>query len=319
MTTSWTYSAPIGLYKNHYISNKLLYEAVEEMKLMPFTAPVPDFGKGKGESVTLMHIKHMDEPASAELSEDTRIPIDTVEMGERKITLVEMGRGVEYTHLFELLSKFDIKNEIQKALKYQMVSCLDTAAAAAFKHTDVKVIFIPTSLTGGTWDLDGTPTAAATCNMTFDHCGVISDYMQGDLHIPPYESDNYVGIFSRKPLRGLKQDPLWQQVHMYLKKGELFFKGEQGMAESIRFVEVNREKALSNKIGTGNITGEGIIFGSEGVARVEAEAPHLRLDPNFQGDFGRTQAAAWYGVIKMATIWDTADDMQAKIVRWASA
>ncbi len=319
MATTWTFDAPSGIYKNHYISNKLLHVAVEEMKMVPFTSPINDFGKGKGESVTLMHIKHVDEPTTAELSETTRIPIDTVEMGSRQITLVEMGRGIEHSHLFELLSKFDIVNEIQKALKLQMERVMDTAAAAAFKHTDVKVIFIPTSLTGGTWDTDGTPSTAAANNLSFDHMGVISDYMVGDLHVPFYESDNYVGCFARKALRGLKGDPLWQAVHMYLKKGELFFKGEVGMAENIRCVQVNRENALSNSIGTGSITGEGVVFGDEGVARVEAEAPHLRLDPNYQGDFGRTKAVAWYGVIKFAPFWATATDGEAKIIRIASS
>lgn len=317
--TTWRFSAQDGVYKSHYISNKLLHVAAEKMKLVPFTSPVSDFGKGKGETVTLMHVKHLTEPTTAELSETTRIPIDQIQMGQRQITLVEMGRGVEYTNLFEQLSKFDMRNEIQKALTYQMERCMDTAAAAAFKHTDVKIIFIPTSLTGGTWDTDGTASTSATHNLTFDHMGVISDYMAGDLHIPPYESDNYVGCFSRKPLRGLKTDPLWQMVHMYLRKGDLFFKGEVGMAERIRCVEVNRENALSNSIGTGNITGEGIVFGDEGVARVEAEAPHLRADPNYQSDFGRTKAVAWYGIIKFGAFWNTANDGEAKIVRISSS
>lgn len=313
--TTWTFSAPDGVYKSHYITQKLLHVAVEEMKMVPFTTSVDDFGKGKGETVTLMHIKHIAEPASAELNESTRIPIDRIEMGQRQITLVEMGRGIEYTNLFEQLSKFDMKNEIQKALTLQMERCMDTAAAASFKHTDVKVIFIPTSLTGGTWDTDGTPSVAASHNLTFDHFGVISDYMAGDLHIPFYKGDNYVGCFARKALRGLKSDPLWQQVHMYLRKGELFFKGENGMAENIRCVQINRENALSNSIGTGSITGQGVIFGDEAVARVEAEAPHLRADPNYQSDFGRTKAVAWYGIVKFAPFWATANDGEAKIVR----
>lgn len=316
---TWTFDAPTGVYKSHYISNKLLHVAVEEMKMVPFTTPVDDFGKGKGETVTLMHIKHVAEPTSAELSETTRIPIDKVQMGTRAITLVEMGRGIEFSHLFRVLSRFDIKNEIQKELSLQMERCMDSASAAAFKHTDVKVIFIPTSLTGGTWDTDGTPSTSASHNLTFDHMGVISDYMAGDLHVPFYQGDNYVGCFARKPLRGLKQDPLWQAVHLYLRKGELFFKGEVGMAENIRCVQVNRENALSNSIGTGSVTGQGVVFGSEAVARVEAEAPHLRLSPDYQSDFGRTQAVAWYGIIKFGSFWNTATDGEAKIVRIGSS
>ena len=52
----------------------------------------------------------------------------------------------------------------------------------------------------------------------------------------------------------------------------------------------------------------------EAIARIEVETPHLRLDPNFQSDFGRTQAAAWYGILAFGSVWNVADDGKAKIV-----
>lgn len=317
--TTWSYDAPTGTFKNHWLSSKLLHVAVEKMKFVPMTEPIKGFGKRMGETVTIPHIKRLSEPTSAQLSEDTKIPIDKLEFGTRSLTLVEWGRGVEYTHLLELLSKYDIRNEVQRALVDQMEASMDTAAAGAFTGTDVKVVFIPTSLTSGQFDTDGTPSTSATHNLTFDHMGVISDYMAGDLHVPFYEADNYVGMFARKALRGLKQDPLWQNINMYLRKGEMFFKGEVGMAENIRCIQVNRENALSNSIGTNNILGQSVVFGAEAVARIEAEAPHLRLDPNYQSDFGRTAAAAWYGVVQFGSFWNTANDGEAKIVRIDSA
>ena len=85
-----------------------------------------------------------------------------------------------------------------------MTGSIDTAAAAAFKTTDVKICFIPTSLTGGTFDTDGTPNTTATANITFDHMGVLADYLAGDIHCPPYEGDDFICLSTRKTLRGLK-------------------------------------------------------------------------------------------------------------------
>lgn len=315
---TWQFDATDGVYKSHTMSDKMLHVSVEQMKFVPFTEPVNSFGKKKGETITLMHLKRLAQPSSAQLAEGTKIPIDKIVMGSRALTLVEWGRGVEYSNLYEQFSEFDMKNELQRALIDQMDGSMDTAAAAAFMSTDAKICFVPTSLTGGTFDTDGTPSVQATVNLTFDHMGIISDYMVGDLHVPPYEGDRFVGLFARKALRGLKQDRLWQQVHMYLQKGDLFFKSETGMAENIRCVEVSRENALSNGIGAGSCLGEGVVFGREGVARAEAETPELRADPNYQGDFGRTKAMAWYGIVVFGTKWDTANDGEAKIVKICS-
>jgi hypothetical protein len=88
-----------------------------------------------------------------------------------------------------------------------------------------------------------------------------------------------------------------------------------GQTERIRWVECNRALAFSNVAGTSSVMGEGVVFGDEAVVRIEAETPHLRLDPNFQSDFGRTQAAAWYGVLGLGSMWNVADDGKAKIIR----
>ena len=120
-------------------------------------------------------------------------------------------------------------------------------------------------------------------------------------------------------MRGLKQDNLWQSVALYLRQGDLFYRGEVGMTENIRWVECHREGAVSNTAGTSTVLGNAFVFGDEAVARVEAEAPHLRADPNYQSDFGRVHAAAWYGKLQFGSFWTTATDGQAKIIRITSA
>jgi N4-gp56 family major capsid protein len=263
-----------------------------------------------------MHIERLPNSPSSRLEEFTRIPIRKLAWGNRYIKVVEFGEGVEYTNLMELLAEFKPSNSLQKALRTQMEEALDSEAARAFQDPSaVMIVFTPTSLTGGTWSTNGTPGAPATSGLTFDHCTLIVDYMRDTIHCPPYEGDNYVGITCNKNMRALKQDRYWQEWHKYLSKGDFVFKGEMGQTERIRWVECNRALAFSNVAGTSSVMGEGVVFGDEGVVRIEAETPHLRLDPNFQSDFGRTQAAAWYGVLGLGSVWNVADDGKAKIIR----
>jgi N4-gp56 family major capsid protein len=307
------------VYKDHAISGQLLMVAARQWKFVPFTSKQNSFGKKKGESLTLVYYKPLSDPTTAVLSEDIRIPIDQLAMSTTSITIQEWGRGVEITDLSQQLSVFDPMEAAQKALKDQMQQAMDVAAANEFQSTDAKICYIPTSLTGGTWDTDGTPSTAATANITKNHIGIIRDYMSKDLHVPFYSGETYVGILSTKALRGLKDDKVLEAWNMYLQKGDFLYRGEVGMCESVRFVECNNESALSNNVGTGSVLGEGVVFGEDAVARIEIEFPHLRAQPNYTADFGRRHAVAWYGTVAFGVMFPTANDREARIVRICSA
>jgi N4-gp56 family major capsid protein len=317
---NWEYDAAVGIYKNNALSNDLKKVAVGACKLLPFTSPVSGFGKHKGETINIMHIKELPDPADATLDEDTRIPVDKLEWGNRAITVTEWGRGVEYTDLAQQLGKFDQGAQLQKALIRQMNRAMDTAVGDAMQDSAaVKICFIPTSLTGGTFDTDGTPTTVATANLTAEHMGVLADYLAGNIHCPPYRGDEFVMVACRKALRGLKEDRRVQEVYNYLQKGQLFFNGEIGKIENIRMVQVDREDAISNTAGTSTVLGNAVLLGDEGVVRVEVSSPELRAKPDYNSDFGRVHACAWHGILAFASLWATATDGEAKMIRITSA
>jgi N4-gp56 family major capsid protein len=313
---TWEFDAADGVYKSSGMSNKLLEVSAIDMKIVPFTSAVPGYGKGKGQSVTLHHYKDLPTPLNPALNELTRIPIDKLVMDQRVLTVEEWGRGAEYTHLAQQLSKYDPDSAIQKKLRRQMERSADIGAANGFKQAKVK--FIPTAAGAGTFDVDGVPSTQALVNVDIAHIAMIRDYMVNDLHVPWYEANSYVGLATTKFLRGIKNDDSFEKWMQYLRKGDVIFNSEVGRLESVRFVEINHEGALSNSVGNGGVLGEAVIFGDEAVARVEAEAPHLRANPNYQGDFGRVKAVAWYGILCYGTWWDTANDQEAKIVHITS-
>lgn len=316
---SWTYDAQTGVYKNHHISGELLKVAALDFKFVPFTKRIDSYGKGMGESVTLIYYKALSQPGTAQLDERTRIPIDELTMGKTDITIKEWGRGLEYTDLAKQLSKFDPNEAAQEKLIDQMNESMDNAAASEFTGTDVKLCAIPTGLSSITWDTDGTASTSATQNINKDHLAIIRDYLAKDLHCPMFGSDHYIGLFSTKGLRGLRDDNVIIAWNMYLKKGDLIYKGETGMIETIRAIEVVNDNALSNGVGTGSVLGEAVIFGKDFVARIEIEFPHLRAQPNYTADFGRRHAVAWYGTVAYGVKFPTALDREARGVKIVSA
>lgn len=308
----WTFDAPSGVFKNHSLARRLYMASLEESVCMDFVTPIDAFGRKQGESVTLTRIANLTEPATADLIEGERIPEDQFSISTRQITVKEIGRAVPFTSFADDLSFFDVNNPVQKKLRAQMTLVLDTKAATAFKTAKVK--YAPTGIASNNITSNGTFGAAATANMNVFHAEEIRDYMFDTLQAEPAEGDDYIGIFRTLAMRGIKRDPAWEEWHKYTDP-QAKFNNEVGRIENIRFVETNHSRAFG-KVGTGSVLGEGVVFGADSVAMAEARTPELIV--GVSTDFGRDRAVAWYGILEFATIWDTGNSGEAKIVHVGS-
>lgn len=310
---TWTFDMPTGVWKQHALSARLYQAAVEESVMMDYVKPVEGFGRRQGESITLKRVSAIAEPTSANLVEGIRIPEDTLALSTRAITLKEIGRAVPFTSFAEDLSDIDIENTVQGELKRQMKLTLDTKAATAFKSTQIK--YAITGLASNNITTNGTFGAASTANMNVFHAEEIRDYLFDTLRAPGYAGDDYIGVFRTLGIRGIKRDPDWEEWHKYTDPSAKF-NSEVGRMENIRFIETNHNLAFG-KVGTGSVLGEGVVFGADAVAMAEALTPELRAA--MPQDFGRQRAVAWYGILEFATIWDTGNAGEAKIVHVGSA
>ena len=309
----WQFDAPSGVFKSHAMSQKLYMAALENSVFMDFMQPVDGYGRKKGDTVTLTRIAAMTEPSSPDLTEGERIPEDQYSISTTSITVNEIGRAVPFTSFAEDLTFFDLENGIQRRLRDQMRLSLDTKAATAYKTAQVK--YIPTGVAAGTFDTDGTASTSATANWNVFHIEEVRDYMFDTLYTPPWEGDDYVAIFRTLGLRGIKRDPAWEEWHKYTDP-QAKYNNEIGRIENVRHVETNHSNALGKK-GTGSVLGEGVVFGQDSVAMAEVLTPELRAD--VKGDFGRSRAVAWYGILNFGIIWDTANAGQARIVHVTSS
>ncbi len=309
----WQFDAPSGVFKSHAMSQKLYMAALENSTFMDFVQPVDGYGKKKGDTVTLTRIATIAEPSSPDLTEGERIPEDSYSLSTTSITVTEIGRAVPFTSFSQDLTFFDLENGIQRRLRDQMRLTLDTKVASAFKTAKVK--YIPTGVAAGTFDTDGTASTSATANWNMFHVEEIRDYLYDTLKTPPLEGDDYVAIFRTLGLRGIKRDPAWDEWHKYTNP-QAKYNNEIGKIENIRHIETNHSNALGKK-GTGSVLGEGVVFGQDGVAMAEVLSPELRAES--KGDFGRSMAVAWYGILNFGIIWDTANSGEARIVHVTSS
>lgn len=308
----WQFDAPTGTYKQHALSRRLFDAAVEKSVCMEYVQPIDGFGKKMGENVTLTRVRNISEPTTGVLSEDERIPEDDFALSTTSITVSELGRSVPFTSLSQDLSFFDLENAIQRKIMQQMRLTLDTLAATAFKTAQVK--YVPTGLAANNIATSGTAGAQAAANMNVYHVEQIRDYLFDTLHAPPYEGDDYVGIFRTLGLRGIKQDPNWETWKKYTDPAAKF-NSEVGRIENTRFVETNHADAFS-KTGSSSVLGEGVVFGEDAVAMAEVMTPELRAA--IPQDFGRAKAVAWYGILNFGIIWDTSNAGEARIVHVTS-
>lgn len=299
---TWSWDIADGVYKQHALSKKLRTQAMREMVFLPYVAIEPGFGKGKGESITLVRMNSLSIPTDATLEETTKIPVDTLSYATSAITIKELGRAVGFTGFVEDLSVYDIENIVQKALKNQQKEVVDNAIATAMKTT--YSVCTPTSSTGLTWSTTGTAGGtAAVSNLNLAHCGVIRDYLRTTMVVPPYKGNNYIGIASTQALRGIKNDTDFMSWRQYIRPEDVLIRSEVGTIENIVWVESNNTTALLEDRGTGDVFGEFVVFGDDFCTMVEIQAPELRA--SIPADFGRQKAVAWYAELAFGLAWPT--------------
>lgn len=312
----WVADVADGVLKNHALSAKIRGAAIAKTIILPYVQPEPGYGRKSGDTLTITRVRNVAEPTSALVGERDRIPIDTFAQSQVSVTVSGYGRGIEYTAKSELLQHYDQENWMQKKLREQMKLALDTLAATALKTAMIS--FIPTSLTGGVFDTDGTPSTTALSNVTINHIKVLRDYAADTIHIPGYgEDDHYICLLETKGCRGIRNDPEFQVWHAPQGADAHFTRGKIGMVENVEIIEVNHTQALANDLGSTGQLGEGLFFGDDAAFMATAEDPELRAA--IPGNFGLDKAVAWYGVFGMGIVWDTANDGEARIMRITSA
>lgn len=316
-TNTWTQDIPSGPLKNHALSANLRHQAVRNSIFLEFVRPEPGFGRKKGETLTIPRWAALTRKNNYRLTEGVPIPTQALSLSTQSVTVTEWGDGVEYTNLMEELNVFDISSNVQRKLIEQMRIGLDEAVAAVGKAGQIK--YVPTGVTTRNIATAGTASGTAASNLNMFHLEEIHDYLKDTLFAEPFEDGRYVLITNVTGFRGLTRDPDFKEWFAWARP-EIKDRGFMDVTiENMRIRITNNTVNLGTS-GTGSVLGEALAFGRDALGVVEVMTPEIRLEPNRGNDFGRSQAAAWYGIEEFFQIYsDSGNAGEARVVHVTSA
>lgn len=300
-----------GFYTNPRLSKQLRYALKPLMKFRQFVDIKEGWGKGKGETVLYDKITNIS-TAGGTLIETNTMPEHQYSIGRGTITLSEFGNSVPFTGKLEALSMFDVNDPTQRVLRDDMAKILDKAAGIEFKRTQRKYVCLTTNT--GTFEsrADAAASTFATSNIakvgpSVFHLEAIVDYMRTN-NIPPWDGEDYMGIFSVNALRTIMRDADWTEAAKY-GDPERLFAGEVGRIAGVRCIRETNYlvNTLGSSSGTNNL-GEGVIFGAENV--IEGIAVPEELRQKIPTDYGRSKGLAWYGIMGYKKMYKASDSGQ---------
>lgn len=267
------------------------------------------WGVSKGDTLYFNKITNIS-TAGGTLVETNTMPEHQYSIGRGTIVLSEWGNSVPFTGKLEALSEFDVTDPTMRVLRDDMAKVLDKACGLEYKKTQRKYVCLTTAT--GTMESRADGNTFATSNIAkvgpaVYHLEEIVDWLRSN-NIPPYDGEDYVGIFSVNALRTIQRDGAWQDAAKY-GDPERLFSGEVGRIAGVRCVRETNYlvNTLGSSSGTNNL-GEGIIFGAENV--IEGISVPEELRQKIPTDYGRSKGLAWYGIMGWEKCYKSTDSGQ---------
>jgi hypothetical protein len=289
---------------NPKLSRTTRHAAQAEMVFRQYADVQEEFGKGKGDTWNFDRWGDIT-TAGGKLVETATIPRRTHTPYKGTGSVSEYGNAHGYTGKLEALSQFDESKKINRILKNDMVSVMDTEVEAEFAKT--KIVYVASSSSAYNIYTDGTPTQ--TCSASFDdyHLKNIVDYLYSTLKAQKFSGGFFHGILSTQAARGLhdKLQAIWQYTKYPVN-------GEIGAYYKTRFSMSNH--ALDNSMGVSAAFGEAYVFGADTVMEAIVIPEEIRYESR---DFGRDKAIAWYALLGFKIFWQS--DPDNSIVMFGSA
>ena len=281
--------------------------ALGKMRFRQFAKVLTNFSMNMGKNI--IRRKWSDfASVGSEVAETATMPLGTATCGTSSIAVSERGQAIDHSRLAQLTMDQSVEEICKTILARDSAKSLNNLAEAAFDECNYR--YSGTATNGGVWSTDGTTTGSGASKLNTYHIGVISDYMQDTLKIPPFDSQgNYVGICTGKAIRNIKDDSTIESWRQYADP-ESFMSGELGRVEGFRLVKDNEAAGFDGTIGASNISGEAYFFGADPIEEAIVQAEEVRMD---NSDYQRIMGLAWYyigGIGKSGL---------EHIVKWASA
>ena len=327
---TWTQNAPGGVYKDHDLSQKIRFNALQRTIWSRFVRPEAGFGRGMGQSLTITRILQL--PRAFRVNEIDDIPKLTPSISTIGVSVSEWAAKLELTEFEENLTYYNLRNQYQQLLRNNMMLTVDDMIQEAMVLTPVKAV----TKTAGVLTItnDGT-TSSATSNVTIGHLKLAKDYFVGTLKCPPFPNGRYVLVGLTDFVRGLKNDTLASTWLAFsspnpLISGSVDLK-ETGIStgvtppaeyvgtiENVDIYEVNNTDVLKKGIGTSAVTAEALMFGDDSCVLAQTMAPELRA-AELPDSLGRNRLVGWVGQMEAKLIWPDNPGTNARVMHFTSS
>ena len=283
-------------------------------------------GKSKGQEFHWDIYQDVATPAGSTLTETNTMAETNFTIVQGTLTITEAGNSVPYSGKLDDLSLHPVKTIINKVLKNDATKWFDAAAATQFDATPL--IVVGTSSTTITLSTNGVATATNSQAFNTGHAKLVVDTMK-ERNIPAYTGDDYYALAWPSTFRFIKNQ--LESIHTYTDRGfTMIMNGEIGRYESMRYVEqTNIPKGGAEDSTTWNAftrTADAwnggysdwiYFFGEDTVAEAICVPEEMR--GKIPTDYGRSKGVAWYYLGGFGIVHPTADQANARIVKWSSA
>lgn len=253
------------------------------------------------------------------IAETATMPESQFTITQGTLTVTEYGNSVPYTGKLDNLSEQPVREIVHSVLRIDAQETLDTAAAAQFDASPLRVV--PTSGTStSAITLTTNGTASATNNVALgkEHVKLIVDQLK-ERNIPAYEGgDDYYCIGRPSTFRTFKND--LEGISQYVETGfQRIRNGEIGRYESCRFVEQTHVAAggigTASAAWTNGASDWAVFFGNDTVAEAIVVPEEIR--GKIPSDYGRSRGIAWYYLGGFGIVHTAA--AEARVMVWDSA
>lgn len=292
----WLVDADGGFMANPPLSKELRAASQPMMKMRQYVRPVQGFGKQKGDTLDFDSVTNV-ATQGGKITETQKMPETKFQIVKQSLIVDEFGNSIPYTGKLEALAQWDPSNPIHKALRDDLAKVFNIEIATELKKTSLR--YAPTAPGSGLFNTLGV-SQASVGNIHVFHVKEIVDALKTGLFdttqmlpVAPYTGPegDYVGIFSVRAARGIKDDPEFEEWNKYT-SSEKLMTGEVGRIYGVRVVESNHTAALDERAGSDNLLGEALIFGTDPI--VEGIVIPEEVRAKIPGDYGRDKGIGWY-------------------------
>lgn len=242
-----------------------------------------ELGKGKGNTIRVPIFGEATSLGTTALTQGTSITIQNMSSDSVLVTIDEYGNGISRPQEEDYFSNIDLQNEVKQSLGWNWAKSWDRICQTVF---DNSIHGAYTIASAGSYTIGTNLTDDAekgTGGLVGSVVDGVYDHLSNKM-VPKFDNGLYAWVGNASTFRTLKNEAGWENFQLWNRGGIGLQYQVLGAYKGFLFIETNENMTAQKSYAFGQ--GVGVqAFG---------QPMEVRYEPDFQQDFGRVQAWAWY-------------------------